>query len=368
MSFTRGLLGIVVTAAVAHASPAAEKLFQDGRKLLKAGKLAEACDAFRRSNEIERRAGTLLNLGDCEERRGRLATAWEAFIAARARAEQDSDRRKARAADERARALATKLPYVTLRSPASPRPAGFVVKRDGIEVPLAELDHEVPLDPGQYELEVSAPGHVAWKHPLTVAAGEKVIVAIPPLAPEPGAQPAAAPAVATATPAPTPAAPLQPVDTIAPAPLTDVKTRFGIGAAVGVSTDGDPIYGVRVPLQLATVGTTGSVRVVASGFYSAFPGSAGQDQEIRIYMLGLAGEYVAALAPRVRVAAGIGLGVDLIDDSYQNYDEERGWGAARLSPTYRIGRAVDVGIHVQAVFTSDDVAGLGGVGVDYFFW
>src|SRR6188768_4170776 len=96
---------LVGVASVAHASPAAEKLFQDGKQLVAQGKLAEGCDALRRSNELEPRVGTLLNLGDCEEKRGRIATAWETFTAARSLANQKGDARGTEA-DKRVTALA----------------------------------------------------------------------------------------------------------------------------------------------------------------------------------------------------------------------------------------------------------------------
>ena len=84
------LVGLVVVcmSTVAVASPAAEKLFRDGKQFMQEGKLAEACEAFRKSQELESRSGTLLNLGDCEEKRGRIATAWELFVQSRALAMQ----------------------------------------------------------------------------------------------------------------------------------------------------------------------------------------------------------------------------------------------------------------------------------------
>lgn len=364
----RGLLVIVVATSVAHASPAAEKLFQDGRKLLKAGKLAEACDAFRRSNEIEPRAGTLLNLGHCEERRDRIATAWEVFVAARALATQTRDPVKTAEADKRAAALAPRLPYLTLRAPAT-RPPGFAVKRDGNDVPLAVLDHEVPIDPGQYELEASAPGHVSWKQPLTIAVGQKSVVEIPPLAPDPAAQAE----VATTAAAPSPIAP---VPTTAPAgaitassaSATAAGRRIGFGLGVGVSSgEGELMYGGRVVLQLARIGS-GEIRAVPSVFYSEVK-NIGDDpyHDAEVFALGLGLEYVAPLGPMFAVAAGLGVGLDLVDDTYDERTQKHGSGAVRLSPTLRLGRSLDIGLHVQAVFTSDDVVGVGQLGVDYFF-
>jgi len=60
-------IGFLVNMRVAAADPAAEKLFRDGRALLQENKLAEACAAFERSDAIEPRIGTVLNLADCRE-------------------------------------------------------------------------------------------------------------------------------------------------------------------------------------------------------------------------------------------------------------------------------------------------------------
>src|SRR2546430_1565791 len=171
--------------SVAEASPAAEKLFQDGRAALAAGKLDDACDAFRRSEELEPRVGTLLNLADCEERRGHLASAWSAFVDARALATRQNDPRVGEA-DHRAAALAPKLSYVKLSVPPI---AGLVVKRDG-QVVTAELDHEVPLDPGTYKIEAVAPGRQPRAQTVTVAIGAHVSVDVPALDVDPVAAPA----------------------------------------------------------------------------------------------------------------------------------------------------------------------------------
>lgn len=350
---------MLLLSTTAAASPAAEKLFQDGKELLKSNKLAEACDAFRKSQELEPRVGTLLNLGDCEERRGRVATAWDAFTQARALANQKADVRAAEA-DKRAAALSSKLPYLTIRvvQPV----AALVVTRDGKAVAAAELDHEVPIDPGRYELEARAPGHVAWKQTAVVAVGQKAVIEIPALA--------ADPTVATA---PTDVAPARPanlppaVDVVASARRLPAKHRIGFGVAAGFSTDSDLIYGLRIPVRLAPIGN-GALRAVPTLFYTKFDDPADVYHEIKLYAAGLALEYLAPLAPTFYIAAGAGFGMDFLDDNYGNEIQNQAWGALRLSPTLRLGSAVDIGLHIQAVATKDRVVGLGELGVDYFFY
>jgi hypothetical protein len=361
----RGVVGLVVVLIASatptvDASPAAEKLFRDGKQLMKDGKLAEACDAFRKSQELEPRSGTLLNLGDCEEKRGRLATAWEAFVASRALANQRGEPR-VEEAEKRAAAVAPKLPYLTVRVAAF-RPYGFVVKRNGKDVPAAELDHEVPIDPGRYVLEALAPDHVAWQKTVDVEIGKKLVVEIPALAVDRATTTVTPPAAnggGTVTP---------PVDT---APSTGAKLtgnhKIGVGVAVGGTTDSDLIFGVRIPVQLAPVGN-GAIRALPSVFYAKFEDPADRYHVIDLYAIGLGVEYVLPIAPTFFIAAGAGVGIDIIDDNYGSELQQQAWGAGRVSPTLKIGKSVDIGLHIQLVATKDRVVGLGELGVDYFFW
>jgi len=342
----RTVLILVVLSALAHANPAAEKVFQDGKALLAAGKIAEACEAFRRSQELEPRVGTLLNLGDCEEKRGRFATAWSAFVDARALATRQGDVRAA-VADQYAAALVSKLAYVTVKLPAANAPGGLVVRRNDRDVPAAELGLEVPIDPGHYDFAVVAPGFVTWNHSLDLAVGQRAAVQIPALV----------------------------VDRNAPAPPAVVVTqpgriitshRVGVGAAVGVSSDADPLFGIRLPLHLAPLGS-GTLRAIPSMFYSEVSFSDDPAHEAHYYAAGIAVEYVAPLAPKFVLAAGLGLGLNFVSDNYDGESREP-WGAARLGPTLRLGRSVDIGLHLHVVATADQIVGLGALGVDYFFF
>jgi hypothetical protein len=75
------LCALLVTTA-AQAEPAAKKqagaLFDEGRRLLTAGRFDEACTRFAESEKLDPSSGTLLNLADCHERRGQLASALQA--------------------------------------------------------------------------------------------------------------------------------------------------------------------------------------------------------------------------------------------------------------------------------------------------
>ena len=337
------------------ASPAAEKLFQDGRNFMTEGKLVEACDAFRRSNELEARVGTLLNLANCEEKRGRIATAWSTFVEARALAKRLGDDRAAEA-DKRAATLAPKLPYLTVKV-AHPLP-DLVVRRNGIEVPAAELEHEVPLDPGAYDIDASATGHQGFKQSVELAAGSHVTVAVPPLVAVAGAAEAAAAPLVDKPGAPAPSTPV--------APAASWKQRqFGIGIASGVSSDKDVIGGLRGFVGIAEAGP-GMVRLVSSVFYTRSHDAMDVYQYYDIFAIGLATEYVWPETGRLFFATGLGFGIDLIKDAYNNPLNTHVWAAGRVSPTLRIGR-FDLGLHIQIVAGTGGVVGLGELGIDYVF-
>ena len=48
--------------------------YDEGRELLQQKRYAEACDRFARSQELDPSAGALFNLGDCNEKQGKIAS------------------------------------------------------------------------------------------------------------------------------------------------------------------------------------------------------------------------------------------------------------------------------------------------------
>src|SRR5689334_12967515 len=118
---------VPATAGVAHAQSAeAEALFRDGRALIRRGKLAPGCDKLAASERLETSVGTLLNLGDCREKLGKLASAWAAFRKAEAMARRaGSDDKRQAEAERRARQLEPKLSNLEIR--VAQRNDGLVV-------------------------------------------------------------------------------------------------------------------------------------------------------------------------------------------------------------------------------------------------
>src|SRR5262249_53016185 len=122
---------------------------------LAAGDIAKACADFAESQRLDPAAGTLLNLADCEERQGKLATAWQHFAEARDKLPRGGFRHPL--AQERIDALAPRVPHLTLRlEPGAPADARAF--RDGVELGLPSLGLALPIDPGKHVLVVRASG------------------------------------------------------------------------------------------------------------------------------------------------------------------------------------------------------------------
>ncbi len=193
-------LGLTASRAQA-ASPAAEALFEEGRRLLQAGRTDEACAKLAESLAQELSSGTLLNLALCHETQGKLATAWAEYRAAARLSRQQGRADRAEAADERALALEPKLPRLKL---TAPRPApNLKVVVDDDAIGEGALGLAVPLDPGTHQITASAPGHLSWTTTLPIDVGQELTLEIPALELEP--EPAPVPSVPA--PAPVPPAP-----------------------------------------------------------------------------------------------------------------------------------------------------------------
>src|SRR5262245_8732714 len=76
-------------AAWGQASPEAEALFRDGKRMMKDGKFAEACAAFEGSERVEHSIATVLSLADCREKNHQYASAWALFLQAESQTRSD---------------------------------------------------------------------------------------------------------------------------------------------------------------------------------------------------------------------------------------------------------------------------------------
>jgi len=160
---------------------AAEKLFSEARKLLDAGKYAEACQKLADSQKLDPAVGTLLNLAQCYEKLGRTASAWSTYreAAAAARTAGQADREKK--ANRAAQTLESDLPKLTVTVPEAAVAKGVEVKRNGSGLPSSLWGVAVPVDPGEYVIEAHAPGKKAWSARVKAEPGRATAVILPPL-------------------------------------------------------------------------------------------------------------------------------------------------------------------------------------------
>ena len=184
-------LALLVTssARVAHADDsstlaAATVLFDEGVKLMEAGRAEEACPKFARSNTLSPNGGTLQALAECYEKTGRIATAWVTFREVAARAASAGKHAAEASAVERARRLEPQLPRLTITVPTTSTTSGLEVRRDGTVVTNAELGVPVPADPGPHEISATAPHRKPFRKTVTMRPRETLDFAIPALAPE----------------------------------------------------------------------------------------------------------------------------------------------------------------------------------------
>jgi hypothetical protein len=188
------LAATLIATSIALAAPparaqehdtAAQSAFDAGRQLMTAGKYAEACAAFEKSQKLDPQIGTRYNIGLCLEKQGKLSSAWTAY---REVAQRDTNAGRRADAAKRAQALAPRLTKILINSAASP--VGFSVHvNDTDATDLLGID--TPVDPGTYTITAAATGCKTWS--ATVAAtgeGQTVTVSIPALEKASATQPA----------------------------------------------------------------------------------------------------------------------------------------------------------------------------------
>jgi hypothetical protein len=177
---------LLVLAASLRSSPVlaqsapARVLFREARQLMDKERFDEACPKLEESLRLDHGMGTQFNLAHCWEKLGRTASAWGLFLDVTAAANAANQPKREAAARLRANALEPQLSRVLIdvREPAT----GLTVLRAGEEIGRAAWSTAMPVDPGTYAIEASAPGRISWSQEVSVVApGETVTVIIPEL-------------------------------------------------------------------------------------------------------------------------------------------------------------------------------------------
>lgn len=181
LSFSLATSG--VTALVHAQSPsdraAAESLFTQGRVLMEKGEYGLSCQRLEASQALEPAVGTLLNLGLCFRRAGKLASAWGAYSEAATMARRAGDAGRRALAEGEVTSLRSSVGRVLI-SVRSFLP-GQRVQIDGVERPVATWNTVLPMDAGPHEIFVSASQHYSWSRRFTSRDGQLLTVEVPAL-------------------------------------------------------------------------------------------------------------------------------------------------------------------------------------------
>lgn len=174
--------GVTVSASEAAT---AESLYQEGRRLLAAGKYPEACAALEASHRIEPAVGALLNLGRCFELNGQPASSWSTFSEADALARKTSQPERAALARQERDRIWPQVPRLLITVEALD--AETRVFLDGDELTHGALGLPLAVDPGVHQVEVSHPRRLNVEKSFRIAAvgGEPTRLEISALQPQP---------------------------------------------------------------------------------------------------------------------------------------------------------------------------------------
>ena len=190
------ILAVLCLTATAQANPAAQALFEEGRRLVESGRHEEACPKFRESQAMDPGIGTLYNLAECLEVTGRTASAWAAFHEAADMARNAGQAERETAARARAVALEPRLIRLRVDVPPQARAAGLTIRRNNADVGQAQWGVDVPTDPGVHIVVAEAPGKVRRQWSVTLMGdGTTQVLHIEPLEAAPAPAPKAEPTV-----------------------------------------------------------------------------------------------------------------------------------------------------------------------------
>jgi hypothetical protein len=145
----------------------ADLLFREGQKLLKAGRVPEACDAFAQSQRFDPAVGTLLNLAECHAQERRFASAHAEFLEAARLARESGQHEREAFAKEQAAMSEAVLSLVLVRV----APGVDTITIDDKPVAKAALAKPLPLDSGPHVVVAAGAGRTSRTMRLDVKNG-----------------------------------------------------------------------------------------------------------------------------------------------------------------------------------------------------
>jgi hypothetical protein len=218
--FTFLLLLLAPTEAALASDPltAAQTAFDEGRRLEDAGDFAGAVERFEESERLDPALGTLLNLANCYERAGRLASAWRTFTRGATESAALGESKRAQRAIDRAGALVARLSTLVIRIEGDDVAPNEEVRVDGAQIDRRQWGTPQVIDGGSHVVEAVAPGRSEWSGKVSIAnESDRAVVTIPALTPAP---PDASPAAASAE-----AKPVETVEAPVVVPRPPVETE-----------------------------------------------------------------------------------------------------------------------------------------------
>ena len=163
-----------------------EAFFDEAIVLRNSGQWQAACDKFLQSQKLSGARGTLQNLGECNAKLGKFATAWGYYKELLGKAEAAGDQARMLIATTQIEALRAQVPKLTLEVGASEKIAGLSITLNGEALATVLFDESAPRDPGHYVLVVKAPGHDDWSTEIDIKVGESYTIRMPGLQARPG--------------------------------------------------------------------------------------------------------------------------------------------------------------------------------------
>jgi hypothetical protein len=166
----------------------ASALFEEGRKLVAAGKYEEACPKFAESQRLAPAGGTILNLAVCHEKSGKKALALTEYESALAVATRENRKERIVFAKKQIAAIEPLLAKVTVRLPTEDATAaGLEVHVDGLALPQAAFGIAVKVDAGPHVVTAQADQKREFRSEFEIVAKEvkEVVVTLSPPIPDP---------------------------------------------------------------------------------------------------------------------------------------------------------------------------------------
>lgn len=178
-------------ASAQTAAVTAQIEFDEAKKLMAKGDYAAACPKLATSQRLDPSGGTILNLADCSERIGKLATAYLHYNEGLRMALRDKRNDRETFARERIANLTGRIGKLKLVLPAqAARLDAYTVQLDGTKIESAVLESVIPVDAGSHNLRVEATGYEPATLTIEAKDGQVVEATLPELEHSSSATPA----------------------------------------------------------------------------------------------------------------------------------------------------------------------------------